>query len=243
MTTKINWNDETTNTLIELAGTASPITQEQLSSIAETMGTTARSIGAKLRRMDYDVDKAATKVSSWTADQEAALTNLVNENANALTYAEIAAAFESGAFSAKQIQGKLLSMELFGLVRKSEKPAAVRTYSPEEEAKFVDLVENGASMEQLAEAFSKPIASVRGKALSLLKGEQIAEMPKQEKSSAKARADIFEGVDVEGKTVEELVEITGKTARGIKSTLSRRGLTCSDYDGAGKRAKLDSKED
>ena len=44
-------------------------------------------------------------------------------------------------------------------------------------------------------------------------------------------------------TVADLVAATtDKTERGIKSTLSRRGLTCADYDGASKRAKLDAKD-
>jgi hypothetical protein len=241
MTNKVNWNDENTATLVSLAGTGE-VSQEQLVSIADEMGTTSRSIGAKLRRMDYEVAKASPKTSAWTEAQEAALTVLVNDNANALTYAEIAASFEGGAFNAKQIQGKLLSMELFGLVRKADKVAPQRTYTEEEENKFVELANGGASMEELAAAFDKPIASVRGKALSLLKSEHISGMPKQEKSSAKARVDILEGVDVASLTIEQLVESTGKTARGIKSTLSRRGVACADYDGASKRAKLDAKD-
>lgn len=242
MTNKVNWNDENTATLVGLAGTGE-VSQDQLVTIAETMGTTARSIGAKLRRMNYEVAKASAKASAWSEDRENALSALVNDNANKLTYAEISAAFEAGEFTPKQIQGKLLSMELFGLVRKADKVAAPRNYTEAEEAKFVELATSGASMEALAEAFAKPIASVRGKALSLLKSEHITEMPKQETSNAKARVDIFEGIDVAGSTIEQLVEKTGRTARGIKSTLSRRGVTCSDYDGAAKRAKIDSKED
>ena len=240
---KITWNEDNTARLVELAGSGE-VSQDQLVTIAEALGTTSRSIGAKLRRMDYEVAKASPKTSSWTEAQEAALTSLVNDNANQLTYAEIAASFEGGVYNAKQIQGKLLSMELFGLVRKAEKVATPRTYKEAEESQFVELANGGATMEALAEAFSKPIASVRGKALSLLKSEHISEMPKQENSNAKARTDIFEGVDVAGSTIEQLVETTGKTVRGIKSTLSRRGISCADYDGAAKRAKLDaSKED
>jgi len=239
MSQKITWNEENTARLVELAGTGE-VSQEQLVSIAETLGTTSRSIGAKLRRMDYDVAKASPKASNWTPEQETSLEALVQDNANNLTYAEIAASFEGGAFNAKQIQGKLLSMELFGLVRKADKVAAPRTYTESEEARFVELAVSGATMEVLAAEFDKPIASVRGKALSLLKSEHISEMPKQETSSAKARTDIFEGVDVANSTIEQLAEITTKSVRGIKSTLSRRGISCSNYDGEGKRAKLDA---
>lgn len=237
---KFTWNDENTAQLVELAGSGE-VSQDTLVSISETLGTTSRSIGAKLRNMNYEVAKAAPKASAWTEAQESALTALVNENANNLTYAEIAAAFESGAFSAKQIQGKILSMELFDKVRKAEKKTAPRTYTEVEETKFVAMVKDSASMEALAEAFGRPIASVRGKALSLLRSEHIDAMPKQEGSSAKARTDVLEGLDVANMTVEAIAEKTERSVRGIKSTLSRRGVSCEDYDGAAKRAKLDAK--
>ena len=38
-------------------------------------------------------------------------------------------------------------------------------------------------------------------------------------------------------TVEAIAETIGKTARGVKTMLTRRGLTASDYDGAAKKKK------
>ncbi len=38
-------------------------------------------------------------------------------------------------------------------------------------------------------------------------------------------------------TVEAIAEAIGKTARGVKTMLTRRGLTASDYDGAAKKEK------
>jgi len=38
-------------------------------------------------------------------------------------------------------------------------------------------------------------------------------------------------------SVEEIAEQIGKTARGVKTMLTRRGLTASNYDGAAKAAK------
>jgi len=238
MTTKFTWNETNTAQLLELAGTE-VVTQAQLDTISEELGTTARSIGAKLRNLGLEVEKASAKPSAWTPEQEAALATLVNDNAGVYTYAEIAAQFEGGAFKPNQIQGKILSMELYGSVRKAVKVAAKRTYSEDEEVKFVELANSGATMEELAEAFGKELSSVRGKALSLLKSEHISEMPKQSTSSAKSKADVLEGLDVASMTVEAIVEASGSTARGIKSILSRRGITCSNYDGAAKRAKLD----
>jgi|TARA_B110000908_G_C10227371_1_gene438701 hypothetical protein len=242
MSAKINWNEVNTARLVELVGGTQPVSQDRLTEIAVDLETTSRSVGAKLRKMDYEVDKAAPKASAWTDSQEGDITILVTANSGLLTYAEIAASFEGGAFNAKQVQGKLLSMELFSHVRKAEKVKAPRTYTEAEEAQFISIVEAGGSMESLAEAFGKPLASVRGKALSLLRGNEIVAMPKQETSNAKETSDFLAGLDITSMTVADLVEATtDKTERGIKSTLSRRGLTCADYDGAAKRAKLDEK--
>jgi len=38
-------------------------------------------------------------------------------------------------------------------------------------------------------------------------------------------------------TVEQIAEAIGKTPRGVKTMLTRRGVSASDYDGAGKAAK------
>ena len=38
-------------------------------------------------------------------------------------------------------------------------------------------------------------------------------------------------------TVEAIAETIGKTARGVKTMLTRRGLVASDYDGAAKKEK------
>ena len=43
--------------------------------------------------------------------------------------------------------------------------------------------------------------------------------------------------DISGMTVEAIAEAIGKTARGVKTMLTRRGLSAADYDGAAKAAK------
>jgi transposase len=239
---KFTWNEESEAKLTQLAGTASPVTQEALASIGEELGTTARSVGAKLRKLGFEVQKAVAKASAWTPAQEAELRSLVEANANAMTYTEIAALFEQGAFTPKQIQGKLLNMELFALVRKADKKAAPRTYTPDEEATFVSMVSEGATIEALAARFDKTVSSIRGKALSLFRAGQITSMPEQTVSNAKKSSDPIEDLgDISNMTVEEIAEKTGRTIRGIKAALSRRGVSCANHDGAAKRAKLDSK--
>jgi len=240
MSNKITWNEENTAKVLKLAGEGE-VSQAQLIVIAEEMGTTARSVGSKLRKLDVEVAKASAKAPSWTAEQEAELSTLVTANPGVYTYAELADLFQNGVFNAKQVQGKILNMELFGSVKKAEKKTAVRTYTPEQEAKFVAMANEGASIEALAAEFDKTVASIRGKSLSLFKSEEIAGMPKQEHSTAKEAVDVLKDLDVSAMSVADIAESTGKSERGIKSMLSRRGITCNDHDGAAKRAKLDNK--
>lgn len=242
-TTKISWNEENTQKLLSMVTEGQTVTQDQVREIAEDMGTSARSIGSKLRRLDFEVEKVGARAPLWTAEQEDALRALIEGNPNTYTYAELAAQFEGGNFTDKQVQGKVLNMELYALVRKAEKKAAPRTYTEEEEARFVQLASEGASMEKLAEAFGKTVASVRGKALSLLRSGDIDAMPVQETSAAKQTSDPISdlGDAIEEMTVEQIAEQTGKSERGIKSALSRRGIKCANYDGASRREKLDAK--
>ena len=86
--------------------------------------------------------RLASSVSNrtFTDEQEATLEAFVTDNSGQYTYAEIADSFEDGHFSAKSIQGKILSMELTSHVKPAEKQESVRTYSPEEEATFISMV-------------------------------------------------------------------------------------------------------
>ena len=239
-TNKVTWNETTEAQLRSLAG-ESPVSQETVTAIAEEMGTSARSIGAKLRKLGYEVDKAATRASAWSDEEVNALSEFVRAHEGELTYAEIAAAFAGGKFNSKQIQGKLLNMELFGSVRKAEKKVVPRTYTEAEEAQFIQMANSGASLEAISEAMGKPANSVRGKALSLLRNGEISAMPVQLNKVAKEPTDILAGLDVANLTVAELAAKTGKTERGIKSSLTRNGISAKDYDGAAKKAKLAAK--
>ena len=46
--------------------------------------------------------------------------------------------------------------------------------------------------------------------------------------------------DISEMTVDSIAEAIGKTARGVKTMLTRRGLVASDYDGAAKKDKAAS---
>lgn len=188
--------------------------------------------------MGHEVESSASVTTrAFTEAQENTLRSFVTDNAGQYTYGQIAEAFEGGEFSSKQIQGKLLSMQLTEHVKPTPKVEAVRTFSPEEEAEFVKHATAGAFLEDIAEALGRSVNQIRGKALSLLRQGSIDAIPAQKESKASAKVDPLEGVDVAAMTVEEIAEQIGKTARGVKTMLTRRGLTASNYDGAAKAAK------
>ena len=94
-------------------GPESPVSQATVAEAAERLEISARSVSSKLRKMGFEVELASAAAGkSFTEDQEATLSAFVTSNSGEYTYAQIAEHFEGGAFSAKSIQGKILSMEL-----------------------------------------------------------------------------------------------------------------------------------
>ena len=239
MATLPKWTDERTDELTNFVGDESPVSQATVAEAADQLETTTRSVSSKLRKMGFDVELASSKATSkFTADQEATLSAFVTDNSGEYTYAQIASHFEDGAFTAKSIQGKILSMELTDHVKPAPKVETVRTYTPSEENTFVSMVNDGAYVEAIAEALGKSVNSVRGKAMSLLRSGDIDAIPRQEHTKSSAKEDpLAELGDVSDMTVEAIAETIGKTARGVKTMLTRRGLTASDYDGAAKKEK------
>jgi hypothetical protein len=230
------WTDERTQQLTDFVGSESPITQSTVASAAMELETSTRSVSSKLRKMGFDVELASASASkSFSEDQEATLQAFVTDNSGSYTYAEIASNFEGGHFSAKSIQGKILSMELTSHVKPAPKVETVRTYTPSEEVTFVEMVNGGSFVEEIAAALDKSVNSIRGKALSLLRSGEINAIPKQKETKGSSKADVLADVDVASQTVEEIADSIGKTVRGVKTMLTRRGLQCSDYNGAAKK--------
>ena len=233
------WTDERTAQLTSFVGDESPVSQSTVAEAADQLETSPRSVSSKLRKMGFDVELASASATRAFSDaQEATLASFVEDNSGEYTYADIAGHFENGAFSPKSIQGKILSMELTGHVKPAPKPESVKTYTDAEEATFIQLVNGGSFVEEIAEALGKSVNSVRGKALSLLRSESIAGIPKQKETKGASKADPLADLgDVSGLTVEEIATAIDKTARGVKTMLTRRGLVAADYDGASKKEK------
>ena len=239
MATLPKWTDERTDQLTNFVGNESPVSQATVAEGAEILETSTRSVSSKLRKMGFDVELASASTQrAFTDEQESTLEAFVTGNSGEYTYADIAGLFEDGHFSPKSIQGKILSMELTDHVKPAPKVEAVRTYTPAEEATFVTMVNDGAFVEAIADVMGRSVNSVRGKALSLLRSGDIDAIPRQEHTKSASASDPLATITNIGEmTVEAIAEEIGKTARGVKTMLTRRGLTAADYDGAAKAAK------
>jgi|TARA_S200000501_G_scaffold125538_1_gene118574 hypothetical protein len=230
------WTDERTQQLVDFVGNESPVSQAMVADAADELETSVRSVSSKLRKMGYDVELASANASkSFSDEQEATLSNFVTDNSGVYTYAEIASNFEGGAFSAKSIQGKILSMQLTEHVKPAPKVETVKTYSEDEESQFISMVNDGAFIEDIAEGLGRSVNSIRGKALSLLRAGEINAIPKQEHTKGSSKADPLADVEINDMTVEEIADEIGKTVRGVKTMLTRRGLQCADYNGAARK--------
>jgi DNA-binding NarL/FixJ family response regulator len=232
------WTDERTALLTADLDQGDQVSVSTVDSLAATLETSTRSVASKLRKLGYVVQSSAEKASAkYTEAQEAELRDLIENNSGAFTYAELAAEFANGAFSAKSVQGKVLSMELTSYIKPTPKAETVKHYTADEENIFVSMAKSGSSIEDIAQKLGKAVNSVRGKALSLLRSGAIDGIPVQA-SKAAPKEDALEALgDLSALSVEEIAEKLDKTVRGVKTMLTRRGLVASDYDGAGRKEK------
>lgn len=236
------WTEERTAQLESaVAGQAQPIDLDFLEGVAEDLETTRNSVSSKLRKLGYEVAKVAQKAKTFSDAEAQELESFVSSNSGSYTYSEIAAAVCGGKFNNRQVQGKLLAMELTEHVKPTPKQEAAKVYSEAEETQFIELANSGSSIEAIASALGKTVNSIRGKALSLNTKGLIESIPHQENKVV--QKDVLDDIDVEALTVEEIAEATGRTERGIKTMLTRRAISCANYDGAGKAAKAASKKE
>lgn len=236
MSTLPKWTEERTNKLIAAVNGDTPVTRARVDEIAEELETTPRSISAKLRKIGYEVELAAAAPRAFSDEVTEQLREFVANNSGQFTYAEIAEQFP-GDYTAKAIQGKILSLELTDHVKETVREAAPKTYTDSEEALVLRLIQEGKFVEEIADAVGKSVQSVRGKALSLQRAGSITSMPKQRDIKGPASDPLNELGDVSGLTVEQIAEKLDKTVRGVKTMLTRRGIKAADYDGAAKKEK------
>lgn len=238
MTTLPKWNDERVAKLQDIVGEESPVTRATVSEAAEQLETSTRSIASKLRKIGYEVELASAAPKSFSDEATEALRGFIEGNSGQFTYEEIANQFP-GNYTAKAIQGKILSMELTSHIKPAPKHETPKTYTADEEALVLKLINEGKFVEEIADAVGKSVQSVRGKALSLQRAGDISAMPKQKEIKGSG-PDALEALgDVSGLTVAEIAEKIEKTERGVKTMLTRRRLTAKDYDGLAKAEKAE----
>lgn len=218
---KFEYTDEMVAEMHDAAD--SGVTEDVIETLMEDFGFPRRSVTAKLRKLGYDVPKKPGAAPVFSAEETAELSEFLNENSGLHTADEISAQFADGKFTARQINGKALSLEMTSHVKPAEKKVTPRTFSEEEEGQIETMVEDNAYLEEIAEALERTINSVRGKLLSM--GLRATQRDKKT-----SKSDPYEGIEeLLEQTVEEIADHFDKTVRGVKTVLTRRGLACADY--------------
>ena len=128
MTTLPKWTEERTAQLVNSIGDESPVSRATVAELAADLGTSTRSISSKLRKLGFDVELASAAPRAFSDEVTEELRNFVTQNSGAYTYAQIAENFP-GNYTAKAIQGKILSMELTSHVKETPKAESTKTYS------------------------------------------------------------------------------------------------------------------
>ena len=241
MSTLPKWDDERVATLKKVVGSTSPVTADLVTKAAETLETTTRSVASKLRKMGVEVESMAKDTSKkYTEAEEKELISFLNSNKGKYTYAEVAEKVLGGSRSAKQIQGKILSLELTDTVKPTPKKEAELKYTEAEEKKLLGLLAKGGFIEDIADAMGREVNSIRGKILSLSRSNPDITIPKQRNKKAAAVDPIEALGDISDMSVAEISKAIDKTERGVKTMLTHRGLNCSDYNGEKKKAKAEA---
>lgn len=237
MSTQPKWTEERETELTGLVGDESPVSLETVAKAAEALGNSTRSISSKLRKMGFEVTKVETAGKSFSDSEEAALVEFVTSNPGMYTFKDIAKTVMGSEDYTKKVQGKLLSLELTGSVKKTEPKEVVKKYTEAEEATIEKMANDGSFIEEIAEAVGREVNSIRGKVLSMLKSHGIPYPPLRDKKD-KADGDVLAGLaDIESMTVEAIAAAVSKTERGVKGMLTHRGIKVADYDGAKRNAK------
>jgi hypothetical protein len=219
---KFEYTEEMVTRMEELC--SSGVTEDIITQLCDEFEFPRRSVTAKLRKQGYDVPHKPKAAPTFTEEETNELREFLEANDGVFTAEEIAERVAGGKFNSRQINGKALSLEMTGAIKPAEKKVAPRTYTEAEEATITEMALGGSFIEDIAEALGKPVSSIRGKLLSM----QLKAPQRDKKVS---RSDAYEGIeDLATKhTVAELAEHFGKTERGVKTVLSRRGLSATDY--------------
>ena len=220
MSSKYEYTEDMVDRMNEVC--SSGVDEDKILALMEEFNFPRRSVAAKLRKQGFDVPKKPGDAPKFSEQQTEDLKSFLEENSGEFTAEEIAGDHFTD-FTARQITGKALSLEMTHHIKPAERKVTPKTYTEAQEKTIAKMVDKGAYLEDIAEAVDKPVNSVRGKLLSM----QLKAPQKNKKESAK---DPYDGIqNMLTKTVDELAEHFDKTPRGVKTVLSRRKLACADY--------------
>ena len=219
---KFEYTEEMVSRMESLCATG--VTEEIITQLCDEFEFPRRSVTAKLRKQGYDVPHKPKAAPTFTEDETQELSAFLEANDGTFTAEEIAEQIAGGKFSARQINGKALSLEMTGSIKPADKKVAPRTYTEAEEAQISEMANSGAFIEDIADALSKTVQSIRGKLLSM-------QLKAPQRDKKVARSDSYEAIEelATKMTVAELAEHFGKTERGVKTVISRRVLSATDY--------------
>ena len=199
------------------------VTEEVIETICAEFEFPRRSVTAKLRKLGVDVPKKPGAAPVFTPEETEELKKFLVANSGNFTAEEVAERFAGSKFNARQINGKALSLEMTQHIKPAEKKVVPKSYTETEEKLIHAMVNAGAYLEDIATKLNKPLNSVRGKLLSM-----ELKAPQREKKAVKT--DPYDGIDeMTSKTVAEIAAHFGKTERGVRTVLTRRGIACADY--------------
>ena len=208
---KFEYTDEMVTRMHDVAG--SGVTEEIIESLVGEFDFPRRSVTAKLRKLGYDVPKKPGAAPVFSAEETDALASFLESNSGNLTAEEIADQFAAGKFTARQINGKALSLEMTSHVKPAEKKITPRTYSEEEEAKITSMVEGGSYLEEKLQ--TRWVVLLTPSVAKLL--SMGLKAPQRDKKAVKS--DPYEGIeDMLDQTVEEIATSFDKTVRGVKNS-------------------------
>lgn len=220
MASKYVYTDEMVEQMHEVCKAG--VTNDIVETLVKDFEFPRRSVTAKLRKLGYDVPHKPGDAPTFSPEQTEDLKAFLEENEGKYTAEQIATEFFPD-FSAKQITGKALSLEMTGCIKPAEKKETPKAYTDEEEAIVRQMAEDGSYLEEIADKVGKTVQSVRGKLLSM----KLTAPQRDKKAPAKGAYDGIGGML--DKTVEELAEHFNKTVRGVKTVLARNKLACANY--------------
>jgi DNA-binding CsgD family transcriptional regulator len=217
----MKWTEELVAKLVEGLDKNTEVPYSKCQEIAENLNISDRSVTGKLRVLGFKVGRKTKPGKVYTPEDEERIRKMVEKG-----YTQKQIADKLGK-DIKSIGGKLLAMGIKGVERGvPKKEAAPKKFTEAEEAKIKELAENGAYVEEIADALGKTVQQIRGKLVSM----KISGVPTKNKKTATKKVytdavvEQVKALAAEGKSVEEIAEALELNEKGLRSKMGKLGL-------------------